>query len=58
MTYKIQRVRYDDGTKAPWWKILIYKNGKLFDEYPQQYSSLYDAIKFWFIVSINSFLSI
>ncbi len=38
MSYVPEQAKYEDGTPSPWWKIKIYKNGKLFDEYPTQYS--------------------
>lgn len=47
MKYKIKRVRYNDGTKSPWWKIVIYKNGKPFDESQTQYSSFFTVFKIW-----------
>ena len=47
MKYKINRVRYNDGTKSPWWTIVIYKNGKLFDELKTQYSSFWTVFKIW-----------
>lgn len=47
MKYRIKRVRYDDGTKSPWWKIVIYKNGKPYDESTAQYSSFFDVLKLW-----------
>ena len=43
MRYKIKRVRYDDGTKSPWWTIVIYKNGQPFDE------------RKWYKVAVNSY---
>ena len=47
MRYKIKRVRYDDGTKSPWWTIVIYENGRPFDELQTQYSSFWTIFKIW-----------
>lgn len=47
MKYKIKRVCYDDGTKSPWLTIVIYKNGKPFDESQTQYSSFLTVFKIW-----------
>lgn len=47
MKYKIKRVRYNDGTKSPWWTIIIYKDGKPFDESETQYSSFWTIFKIW-----------
>lgn len=52
MKYKIKRVRYPDGSKSPYWKIVIYKNGRPFDESEQQYSSLLYTIKLWLLATI------
>jgi hypothetical protein len=47
MKYRIKRVEYKDGTKSPWWTIVIYKNGMLFGESTIQYSSLWAVFKVW-----------
>jgi hypothetical protein len=47
MKYKIKRVYYNDGTKSPWWTIVIYKNGRSFDESKTQYSSFLTIFKIW-----------
>jgi len=47
MKYRIKRVKYEDGTKSPWWTIVIYKNGLPFDESPVQYSSFWSVFKIW-----------
>ena len=47
MKYKIERVRYGDGTKSPYWRIAIYKDGICYDESPQ-YSSFIYTLKLWF----------
>jgi len=51
MKYKLERVRYNDGTKSPFWMIGIYKNGVRFDESPQ-YSSFWYAFWEWMRVTI------
>lgn len=51
--YKIRRVRYEDGTKSPWWTIDIYKNGRLFDESQIQYSSFWAVFKIWITTTIS-----
>lgn len=56
MRFKIKRVRYSDGEKSPWWKIEIYKDGRLYDESDQQWSSLLYTIKVWFIATINHWM--
>ena len=52
MKYRIKRVYYPDGDKAPWWKIMIYKNGLPYGE-SAQYSSLFYTIKLWFLATIR-----
>lgn len=52
MKYKIKRVRYDDGSKSPWWTIVIYKNGRPFDELETQYSSFWEVFKLWLIATL------
>lgn len=52
MKYKIKRVRYDDGSKSPWWTIVIYKNGRPFDELETQYSSFWTVFKLWLIATL------
>ena len=52
MRFKIERVRYDDGEKAPWWKILIYKNGLPFGESPE-YSSFFYTLKLWVLATLK-----
>ena len=52
MKYRIKRVRYDDGTKSPWWKIVIYKYGKPYDESIAQYSSFLDVFRLWLKATI------
>ena len=52
MKYKIKRVRYDDGSKSPWWTIVIYKNGRPFDEMETQYSSFWTVFKLWLIATL------
>ena len=56
MMFKIKRARYSDGEKSPWWKIEIYKDGRLYDESDQQWSSLLYTIKVWFIATINHWM--
>lgn len=51
MRYRIERVRYKDGDKSPFWEITVYKNGIAFDESPQ-YSSLWFTIMEWLRVTI------
>lgn len=46
MKYKIEKVKYDDGSYSPWWRIAIYKNGMRYDESPQ-YSSFLYTLKLW-----------
>jgi len=53
MKYKIKRVYYDDGTKSPWWTILIYQNGVLFDESAIQYSSFWYVFKLWLAATLR-----
>ena len=48
MKYRIKRAKYKDGTKSPWWTIMIYKNGKLIGESDIQYSSFWTVFKIWF----------
>ena len=48
MKYRIKRAKYKDGTKSPWWTIMIYKNGKLIGESDIQYSSFWTIFKIWF----------
>ena len=47
MKYRIKRVKYNDGTKSPWWTIMVYKNGKPVGESATQYSSLWTIFKIW-----------
>ena len=46
MKYRIERVKYNDGTNSPWWRIAIYKNGMRYDE-SEQYSSFLYTLKLW-----------
>lgn len=46
MKYKIERVKYDDGTISPWWRIAMYKNGQRCGE-STQYSSFLYTLKLW-----------
>ena len=46
MKYRIERVKYNDGSNSPWWRIAIYKNGMRYDE-SEQYSSFLYTLKLW-----------
>lgn len=47
LMYNIKKARYSDGTKSPWWTIVIYRNGKPFGELETQYSSFWIIFKIW-----------
>lgn len=47
MKYKIERVKYPDGSKSPWWRIVMYKHGQIYGE-SEQYSSFFYTLKLWF----------
>lgn len=51
MKYRIERAKYKDGIKSPFWLIVIYKNGIRIGE-SYQYSSLLYTIKEWIRVLI------
>lgn len=34
MRFKIERVRYSDGGKSPWWRLVAYKHGFRYGESP------------------------
>lgn len=53
MKYKIRRVYYKDGEKSPWWKIVIYKNGRPYDEFETQWSSFLYTVWIWFLATIK-----
>lgn len=53
MKYKIKRVYYSDGEKSPWWTIIIYKDGKPFDESAIQYSSWWTVFKLWLTATLR-----
>jgi hypothetical protein len=46
MKYRIERVKYPDGSKSPWWRIAIYKNGQRYGE-SEQYSSFFYTFWLW-----------
>ena len=39
MHYIPEHIKNEDGTLSPWWKVKIYKDGKLFDETETEWSS-------------------
>ena len=46
MKYRIERVKYPDGSKSPWWRIAIYKNRMRWAE-SSQYSSFFYTFWLW-----------
>ena len=51
--FKIKKVYNKDGQKSPFWTILIYRNGMLFDESIVQYSSFWTVLKLWLAATLR-----
>jgi hypothetical protein len=47
MKYRIEKAKYKDGAKSPWWTIVAYQNGKPVCEGDVQYSSFWTIFKIW-----------
>lgn len=51
MRFKIERVRYSDGGKSPWWRLVAYKHGFRYGESPQ-FSSLFYVMRMYIKLTI------